>query len=219
MKKTTALLLVLVLLAGTAAAVTGNEIKTKLESGSPGRFRLQSAAIRIDKLPASVDEFVQLRNRIAVTPEGGYALFVIAMLTWEKNRDLARKFFVIALDRGQLHRSGSPWHRGYAPGSSLTYHLNRLQRQPWLPKIFFTGTTPANGYKLPDPPLEIRFRQLTVYKAGDVSLYAFTTSGNMARPIRLKKNNRGYWKAWSFSSLFVGVARPPQNNAGSDDDI
>lgn len=209
------LCLITVFLTGS---IWAGEISNKLQQGR-GRYRLQSAEIELQGLPQSVDEFLKLRKQIATTPQGGYALFVIAMLTYEKNPELAKKFFVIAVDRSKLRRSGSGWYRGYKVGSSLTYHLRRLKRQPWLPKVYFAGTKQSNGYALPSPPVKIRFRQLTVYRDNDVSLYAFTTSGNRARPIRLKKNNRGYWKAYSFSSLFVGVSRPPQQNSGSDDDI
>jgi hypothetical protein len=52
-----------------------------------------------------------------------------------------------------------------------------------------------------------------------VKLYAYTTSGNMARPISLKKNNRGIWKAYGFSSLFVGVSKTPPKKESVDDEL
>ena len=59
--------------------------------------------------------------------------------------------------------------------------------------------------------------QLTFRKDTDVSLYAFTTSGNFPRPLTLKKNNRGIWKVTNVSSLFVGVSKLPAKKV--DDDI
>ena len=39
-------------------------------------------------------------------------------------------------------------------------------------------------------------------------LFVFSSGADSPRPVTVKKNNRGLWKATSYSSLDVGV-RPP----------
>ncbi len=96
------------------------------------------------------------------------------------------------------------------------YLVRQMDRAPYLGNIYMAGTVPENGYKLPAPPWVLTFRQATVESEDTVKLYANTTSGNMARPISLKRNDKGIWKAKEYSSVFVGVSKQPRN-AVSDD--
>jgi len=213
MKKITALILTLLTLTLTLQA---NEISQKINAGR-GRYRLFNSFIELAEIPTTLDNFITLRNKIATTPEGGYAIFIIAMITQDSNPTLAKKFFTIALDRKCLSRSSSGWYKNFKPNSSTMYHMNRIKRIKCLGKAFIVGTDYKKGYKLPTAPHKIIFKQITVINNKKVKLYAMMTSGNMPRPLAMKKNNRGIWKAYGFSSLFVGLSRTPLAEEIDDD--
>lgn len=195
-----------------------NEISQKIAEGR-GRHRLFNSVIELTEIPTTLKSFIALRNRIAKTPEGGYAIFVIAMLTYEKNRKLAQKFFTIALDRKKLNRSSLGWYKKFKPNSSIRYHIKMLRKNKCLGNALIVGTDHKKAYQLPAAPYKLVFSQLTVRNNKKVSLYAMTTSGNMPRPLSLKKNNRGIWKAAGISSLFVGLSKTPIYGNTTDDDL
>lgn len=215
MKKTISIVLTLLTLTMTLQA---NEISQKLAEGK-GRHRLFNSSIELKEIPKTLASFLALRNKIATTPEGGYAIFAIAMLTYEKNRQLAQKFFTIALDRKNLARSSSGWYKNFKPRSSSLYYIRMLRRNKCLGKALIAGTDHKKAYQLPAAPHKLIFSQLTVINNKKVSLYAMMTSGNMPRPLRLEKNNRGFWKASGISSLFVGLAKTPRYGNTADDDL
>jgi len=41
--------------------------------------------VKINKIPSSVEEFVEMRNEIAKTPEGGAAMFLLALKMYIDN--------------------------------------------------------------------------------------------------------------------------------------
>jgi hypothetical protein len=56
----------------------------------------------IDKMPQNIEEFVQLRDRIATTPQGGVAIFVIAMHLYTQDPKLGEACLTIAMDASRL---------------------------------------------------------------------------------------------------------------------
>ena len=68
--------------------------------------------ITVGKLPGSVTEFLTLRKKLSVTPQGGGALFITALMIYTRNENLGRKCIVIAIDRSRLQRSAQSWYRG-----------------------------------------------------------------------------------------------------------
>jgi len=203
---------ILAILVTTTAILTANtaSLDSALSSG-PGRYRLVDESVRLESLPSSVEEFTTMRNTLATNPKGGYAMFVAAMLTYVKNKDLGTKFFTLIMDMDALSRNpGNPLNvQGYVPNANALYLVRQLDSRLYLPAIYLAGTSVDNGYSY-SLPASIEFRQATVRNAETVTLYALTTGGNSARPITLRKNDKGIWKAAEFSSVFVGASRVPQ---------
>ena len=84
----------------------------------------EAQTIKINKLPVSVKEFKEMRNEIAVTPEGGAAMFIIALKLYNKNSELGSKCLVIAADRSRLTTGNV--HKGF----QLTRtDMDRIKRQ------------------------------------------------------------------------------------------
>lgn len=76
-----------------------------------------------------------------------------------------------------------------------------------LRNSYFQNTSPKNGYALPKA-LQIKAVS-NPYSgkkdAGDFKIYIACSGADSDRPIRLKRNNRGLWKAHEFSSLLPEV--------------
>ena len=172
-------------------------------------------SITVDTLPASTDEFVSLRDELAGSPEGGAALFVLAMMKFVEDPELGEQFMTIALDRDNLTKSNKGY-KGYRPGNSLQYHLNRIKNMKHLPGSYVVGTSAANGYQASAPyRFDFTRNQYSEIKPTQIKVFIACTGASSPRPITLKQNDKGIWKVSEVSSLFVGVAAPQQ--ADGDD--
>ena len=172
----------------------------------------------LPSMPSTFEEFKALRAVHSKTPGGAAALFVAAMILYGKNNDDGIKAFTLVLDRYYIWKSGRGVNvRGYSPNRSVMGYINMLKRKPYLGRVYIAGTNYKNAYKLGSAPYKIEISRVAKKGAGKVMLYIRTTSGNMPRPIGFKRNNRGVWKAYQVSSLFIGVSKLPPRN--TDDDL
>ena len=176
---------------------------------------LDAKSITVNKLPGSVEEFTKLRNEIAVTPEGGAVIFILAMMKYTKDRDMGLKFFTIALTRNNLSKGNA--YKGFKPHRSLNYHFSRFNNNPYWPFAYIKGAKPDNGYKVSAPFTFVtsRNRYSGSEESGKVKVFV-NCFGTRPRPMKLKKNNRGLWKALEFSSFWLGSIKPTKK---IDDDL
>ena len=91
--------------------------------------------------------------------------------------------------------------------------INKNRR---LPNSYIKGSSPENLYKV---KLPYTYEYMSNPSSGDVSsgvykIFVKCSGADSPRPINLEMNNRGYWKATSWSSLLTGIKKPPV-----DDDI
>lgn len=180
--------------------------------------------VPIDRLPSSVDEFVALRDRLAQTPQGGAAMMVLALLAFARDEQVGTPCLTVAVDRGRLHESPdeSKVHQGYKGWQLSVQDLQRIQLQikgkEYLPRSYIQGATPENGYALPSPPFTIGCSDNPY--SGDVAsgtykVFVQSSGADSPRPVTLKRNDKGIWKAAEWSSLIVGV-RPPAKKIEDD---
>lgn len=172
----------------------------------------EAVRVEVPLIPADVEEFVALRNEIAVTPEGGAAMFVVAMSAYAKDPDLGMRLFTaILVNDGSMLRDDPAGYGGKAPGNSASYLIRRLDDAPWVASSYWIGTSPENGYTVPEGnPLTtaVSRNPYSVVSETEMRVFVHCTGADSPRPIRLERNNRGVWKVAEFSSLVVGV-RPP----------
>jgi hypothetical protein len=157
----------------------------------------------------TIDEFIAFRDATADTAEGGAAVMVLAMLLYVQDPELGHDAMVIALDSSEL-REDSNGYRGYTLGNRGREFTTRyLAPRPYLAYSYLLGTSPENGYTPPDT-WTVRLTRNAHSEAieGRVRLFVACTGADSPRPMTLRPNNRGVWKALEFSSLFVGI-RPP----------
>lgn len=180
----------------------------------------ESIEVEVPVLPATVTEFVDLRNGIAVTPEGGAAMFVVAMETYAADSELGLDFFTaILVNNSTLLRDDPNGYGGKAPGNSASYLIRRLDDTPWIATSYWLGTSPGNEYRIPvgSPRIaRVSRNPYSVISETEVKVYVFCTGADSPRPVRLQRNNRGVWKVVEFSSLVLGVRTP---EVSEDDEL
>lgn len=162
----------------------------------------------VDKLPKSTDEFIQLRNKIATTPAGGATMFMIAMKVYESDKDLGNQFFVLAVDKNRLETGST--YKGYAlRRGDIQLITNQMAKDKNLTNSYIKGSSVDNGYFVKFP---YKFVYSTNPYSGDIKTGPFKVfikcSGAASpRPITLKKNDKGIWKAANWSSVLVGIKK------------
>ncbi len=187
------------------------------QESSKSNHREDTTDVKIENLPATADEFVAMRDRLAKTPEGGAAMFVVALLKYAEDQNVGTDFLTISIDGKWLMDDKN----GYKGKSVLRLYMQNLRERivekPYVARSYVQGTSPENEYVLPDYPITIKVFDQTVdadinkanaEKGGAVKYFVHSTGADSPRPIQLKKNNRGLWKAYDWGSLLLGV-RPP----------
>jgi hypothetical protein len=173
--------------------------------------------IEFDKIPESVDEFLSLREKQGGTPEGSAALFVLAMKIYTVNQDLGLSCFTLILennvnniaDAKTSDEKGS--YNGKKPSIKAHFFIDRLKTQSYLPDSYFFGTSWETGYALPDGKLTVLVSRNSYSETSDndIKVFIYCTGTDSPRPIRMKKNTAGIWKASEYSSPFVDI-KPPK---------
>lgn len=176
---------------------------------------MNAQTVKIKKLPKSVDEFLNLRNEIATTPEGGAAVFLTALKIYIDNPDLGKKCLVISVDRGALYEGDT--YKGFSlRKSDMQLIENQMKKNKKIPNSYIKGSSPKNGYTVKEP-YEFEFKSNPYSgdpEKGMYKIFVFCSGADSARPISLKKNNKGIWKVSSWSSVLVGIKKEPV-----DDDL
>lgn len=200
MKKLAGAIFTLIFIAGSGAFVTAQE-----------------TSIDLPEVPATIEEFVAFRDATATTPEGGAAVFVLAMLQYVADEKLGLEALTVALDRYHLSKSNAVY-RGFGPGLSVRRQFkDYLGTRPYLAASYVAGTSPDTGYQLPEQ-LKVSLSRNAYSNLAPNRIKVFVACSGAAspRPMTLQVNNRGIWKAYEFSSFLVGV-RPPVEAV--DDDL
>jgi Domain of unknown function (DUF6935) len=170
---------------------------------------MNAQVVEIKGMPTTVEEFVELRDKIANTPEGGAAMFVIAVKMYNENPEIGEQCLVIAADRSRL-QSGTIYK-----GFSLSkVDMNSIKRQlgqyPFAPNSYFKGATPENGYKF-EFPTQMDFSS-NAYSGnkdeGKFKVFVKCYGADSPRPVTLIRNNKGVWKAKEWSSIIMGMRKP-----------
>ncbi len=168
----------------------------------------QLETVTIESIPADIDEFTALRDEIAVTPEGGAAMFVVAMLIYNQDRGLGLDCFTVIFANDEtILRKDPDGYKGYSPDLSSMYLIERLNDKPWITNSYVFGTSPASMYQLKALPYAFKFNrnEYSEIKSDIIKVFIYSSGASTPRPVTLLKNNRGIWKVKEFSSLVVGV--------------
>lgn len=174
--------------------------------------------VEIPAIPQSAEEFVAFRDSVATTPEGGAAATVAALLAFSHSPEVGLQCLTLILDQGSVIRGDVI--RGYAPNGSIMYHVNRIsgyQMWPFLGFAYLKGARAEQDYAV-RPPYRIvtsRQRNSGTDASGQVKVFV-ECDGFRARPIGLRRNDKGIWKPYEMSSLFLNVQAPASSQPTDD---
>lgn len=175
--------------------------------------------IQVEQLPQSAEGFIALRDQIAHTPQGGAAMMIVALLTYAEDEELGRQCAAIAVDRGRLQQGIKGYQGWQLSNRDLQLIETQIGSKTYIPRSYIKGTTPKNGYQLPSSPYQIDFPGglgSEDPRSGRHKLFVLCSGASSPRPITLKRNDKGIWKAAEWSSLIVGVREPA---TGDEDDL
>lgn len=173
------------------------------------------STLQLTSIPRTVEAFKALRDSLATSPFGGAAMFAIALQVYSDDPKAGVPLLTLAIDQSLL-TDGAEGVSGKQP-AALRDFKDRNGQKPWIARSMFQGTSPADGYLLPALPLTLKFReQPGDVKPLDAKIFVYTTGADSPKPMRLKQNDKGLWKAFEWSS-FQGNCRPPASKPDTDD--
>jgi len=174
--------------------------------------------VQFDQLPKSIDAFVTLRNQAAATPQGGAAMMVVALLVYAEDEELGQQCLTVAVDRERLFEGPKGYKGWQLSNRELQFLRRQLEGKAYLPRSYVAGTSPEGGYLLADPPYKIECtdNQYSGDSAsGTYKVFVACSGAASPRPVTVKVNDKGIWKALEWSSLVVGV-QPPAKRTSDD---
>ncbi len=177
---------------------------------SMGMVQLNAQSVKIKEAVPSVQKFLEIRDKIATTPEGGAAVFLLALKVYTDDPKVGKQCLVIAVDQDNLQKGGI--YMGY---ELLNPDMDYIKRQIFeknrkLPNSYISGSSPENGYEV---KLPYAFEFMSNPSSGDVAsgtykIFVKCSGDDSPRSLTLKKNNRGLWKASEWNSIVAGIKKP-----------
>jgi len=152
-----------------------------------------------------------MRNEVATTPEGGAVMMIVALMVYAKDEQVGLQCLTIAVDQSRL--MDGP--KGYKGRQLANNNLQRIRLQisgkEYLPNSYVQGTSPQEGYELPGLPYTLACSSNPYSgdaSSGTYKVFVATSGAPTPRPVTVKVNDKGLWKASEWSSLIVGVQPP-----------
>lgn len=181
-----------------------------------GNINLTAQTVKITEVPESIESFIDFRNKVAVTPEGGAAVFLLALKIYTENQTLGAQCLVAAADLNSL--TGGDTYKGYSLSNwdMSLIKSQLLEKNKKTANSYIKGSSVENSYAVKLPYIyEFSSNAYSGDPAsGSFKIFVKCSGADSARPINLKQNNRGIWKASGWSSLLTGIKKPPV-----DDDL
>jgi hypothetical protein len=168
--------------------------------------------VTVESIPKSVEEFVQLRDKVAMTPQGGATMMLLALTLYTQDEKVGTDCLTVAIEQDQLDKHADGY-KGYRPRNAALKHLKQyiFGEKGYIVRSFFPGTIPENGYTLPPGPW--KFTWMTnphsgSIDSGRIKLFIRSSGSDLPRPMQVKRNDKGIWKAAEWSSFTVSVRKP-----------
>lgn len=162
-------------------------------------------------IPQTIEQFITLHEQIAQTPEGGAAAVVVALLVYAADEALGRQCLTIVVDQDELQDGSNGYQGKQLPAQRLQFVRSQLKGREYLPRSYIQGTTPQNGYALPEPPYRIVCSSNPYSgdrETGRYKVFVACSGADSPRPVTLKRNDKGIWKVTEWSSLIIGIKSP-----------
>lgn len=158
---------------------------------------MASERIKFEKLPDNMEEFISLSN--LENPKETAALFVIAIATYVKDKDLGIEMI--------NHLKGPEKLNPYG----LQFLRDCLRDKPYLPNSYFLGTNPQNNYE-PPVPYEVEvFEDQVNYVEGYERVLLQSSGADSKRLLVLRKKGNQYF-VWDYPGILSGIRIPVKDD-------
>ena len=147
------------------------------------------------------------------SPEGGAACLVLASLLYAQDEALGLQALTAMLD-GNAVKGPPVWdEKGPAEVdvASFKQKWGKDAGQDHVPRSYVQGTSADEGYLLGQPPYVIKLKARDEEK-GTAQVLVYSTGADHARPVTLKRNDKGVWQATDWSSLLLNVRAPKKKD-------
>lgn len=173
--------------------------------------KIDAQTVKISDTVTSVEKFLQIRDKIATTPEGGAAMFLLAMKIYSDDPKLGKQCLVIAADQDNLQKGDTYMEFDLMPLEMKMIKMAIIDKNRRLPYSYIQGSKPENNYTVKLPYI---YEFSTNSESGDAATGTYKLlvkcSGDVTyRSVTIKKNNRGLWKALEWGKLLGGIKKPP----------
>lgn len=164
----------------------------------------------ISEVPETIDEFVEMRDRVAVTPWGGAAMFVMAMMVYADDPETGMDCFTAMLvNDSTLLRNVTPWgYKGLEPQSYIKDRVTLIQAYPYIARSYLQGAVPENGYTVSDYKCTFVTNTDSKVSVNEFKLWILSSGDEEPREITLELNSKGIWKMWSWDVMISHVETP-----------
>ena len=167
-----------------------------------------ASTVTINRIPHTIEKFIELRAQIANTPQGAAVMMLVAMRIYQDYPDegmkclTANSTYPLVADA-----SGNDTYNGQR--MSNTSELKRkLADYSYLPMVYFKGASPSNGYVPKGPPYQVEasVNQYCYNSSTDGSLrikiFIATLGADSPRPVTVRKTGDLY-SVTEYSSLYL----------------
>ena len=162
--------------------------------------------VELNRLPVHLQRFQEVQQRVASTPQGGAAMFVMALNVYQQyNREGVKALVTSATGPALKADSGDESYNGFALLSQeMSLIKVQLQDHPELTRAYYKGATPTNDYQ-PTTPFRMEFTNLQdVAGTNRKKLFVITAGAASPRPITVAPEGN-IWKVVEYSSVLLGV--------------
>ncbi|PJZ77956.1 DUF6935 domain-containing protein [Leptospira neocaledonica] len=181
----------------------------------------ETYTVTANSWPADFSSFESFRDANAINPQGAVIVLLAALSIYSKNAEEGKKALIISLDANSLISDTSPnGYKGFNINRNTIDLVKRqLEQHPYLIGSYLPGSSFQNGYKPSNPPYNFTLtsnRFSGTEESGQKKLFLPSSGADTPRPVTVKRNAKGVWKASEFSSLLVGIKKPATSNPADD---
>ena len=170
--------------------------------------------VSINRIPHTLDKFLELRDQIAYTPQGAVAMMIVAFRIYQQYPVEGMKCLTANSTYPLI--GPAPNNPGAYDGNAMnntTTLRQRLSELSYLPFIYYMGASPQNGYTPDAPPYQVEMytNPHSYIESNDgtmrIKLFVKTQGADSARPVTVRKTG-GFYSITEYSSLYLSP-KPP----------
>jgi hypothetical protein len=138
-------------------------------------------------------------------------MMIIALLLYARDEAVGLQCLAAAITQQRLQEGSGGYEGWELHVRSRQLIQSQMARQPYMPRSYFAGTAPEQGYELPAPPHDVQFSANPYSgdpESGHYKVFVVSSGADSPRPVTVSRNPSGIWQAYEWSSLLVGVKEP-----------